>query len=101
MWDLLGSGIKSIVSCIGTRILYHWENFFKEPHSSLQLGEHWPSMPGAVQEATENQQSLLTLHIQELWVGQVLGQERMDCGGVEGGGGGGAGADPMKGNSWR
>ena len=48
MWDLLGSGIKSIVSCIGTRILYHWENFFKEPHSSLQLGEHWPSMPGAV-----------------------------------------------------
>ena len=59
-------------------------------------------MPGAVQEATENQQSSLTLHVQELWVGQVLGQERMDCGGwggVGSGGGGGAGADPMKGNS--
>ena len=74
MWDLLGSGIKSIVSCIGTWILYHWEIFFKEePHSSLQLGEHWPSMPGAVQEAKENQQSSLTLHVQELWVGQVPG----------------------------
>lgn len=43
-------------------------------------------MPGAVQEATENQQSSLTLHVQELWVGQVLGQERMDCGGWGGGG---------------
>ena len=37
-------------------------------------------MPGAVQEAKENQQSSLTLHVQELWVGQVPGQERMDWG---------------------
>ena len=37
-------------------------------------------MPGAVQEAKDNQQSSLTLHVQELWVGQVPGQERMDWG---------------------
>ena len=93
MWDLLGSGIKSIVSCTGMRILYHWEIFFKdEPHSSLQLGEHWPRMPGAVQEAREPAKLAHTARSRS--VGGPGSRPRED--GLRRGG-----ADPMKGNSWR
>ena len=59
-------------------------SFFKEkPHSSLQSGEHWSRPPAGAQEAAENQQSSLALHVRNCRSGRVLSQERMDEGRAE------------------